>query len=315
MSTAIFEQLRPRLFALAFRMLGSHADAEDAVQDVWLRWRNVDVATLHDPVGWLIRVCSNLCLDVLKSARRRRENYVGNWLPEPWVNPFANETETALINQDYLSQAYLLMLEKLSAAERIALVLHDVFDWDHAAIAGVLENQPNNARQILFRARRKMSDMATRNQPDQSHQPTRHSHAGVPETPDEAGKTASPNRLTRDDLAGFIDALQSGQADRIAALLSSDVILQSDGGGKASVNINKLFGTDHVARFFAGVWHKNLIAADMMVVESEAESWVLFSSEGVVHTAITFALGKGGIESLFVHRNPDKLAVFQPKNS
>ncbi|WP_339778162.1 sigma-70 family RNA polymerase sigma factor [uncultured Thalassospira sp.] len=305
MSTAIFEQLRPRLFALAFRMLGSHADAEDAVQDVWLRWQNTDAASLKDPVGWLVRVCSNLCLDVLKSARRRRENYVGNWLPEPWVNPFANDTEAALMDQDSLSQAYLMMLEKLSPSERIALVLHDVFDWDHTAIAKALGNQPNNARQILFRARRKMQDQGASEQ----GKPATDMRGVAAVLSGEAGRA---QRLKRDDLADFIAALQSGRADRIAALLSPDVMLQSDGGGKASVNLNILFGTDHVARFFAGVWRKNFATSDILIRESEADSWVLFARDGVVHSAITFTVNNGSIDRVFVHRNPDKLAVFQP---
>ncbi|AUG51617.1 sigma-70 family RNA polymerase sigma factor [Thalassospira marina] len=310
MSTAIFEQQRPRLFALAFRLLGSYADAEDAVQDVWLRWSKTDITSLNDPTGWLVRVCSNLCLDVLKSARRRRENYVGQWLPEPWVNPFSRENEDRLIDQDHLSQAYLVMLEALTPQERIALVLHDVFDWDHAAIADVLGNQPNNARQILFRARRKMSGVTTSDDeldalaadetPDISMEALSHSNAN----------SMRGKRLTRDDLAGFVEALQSGRADRIAALLAPGVTLQGDGGGKASVNINVLFGADHVARFFEGVWRKNFVNADMHIHESDAESWVLFSVDGVVHTAITISRSDDGIERVFVHRNPDKLAVF-----
>ncbi|OSQ39859.1 RNA polymerase sigma factor [Thalassospira mesophila] len=293
---------------MAFRMLGSHADAEDAVQDVWLRWCGADIATINDPLGWLVRVCSNLCLDILKSACRRRENYVGHWLPEPWVNPFANESEAALINRDYLSQAYLVMLEKLSPPERITLVLHDVFDWDHSAIAETLGNQPNNARQILFRARRKMQDQAASELGDTATEKP----VAAAVLSDETG---CARRLKREDLAGFISALQSGRADAIAALLSPDVTLQSDGGGKASVNINTLFGTDHVARFFAGVWHKNFAAADMTIAESEAESWILFAADGVVHTAITFAVENGRIDRIFVHRNPDKIAVFQPNRS
>ncbi|WP_114089961.1 sigma-70 family RNA polymerase sigma factor [Thalassospira profundimaris] len=305
MSTAIFDQQRPRLFALAFRFLGSYADAEDAVQDVWLRWHQTDISSLKDPTGWLIRVCSNLCLDVLKSARRRRENYVGQWLPEPWVNPFARESEDRLLNQACLSQAYLVMLDELSPHERIALVLHDVFDWDHAAIAETLGNRPNNARQILFRARRKMDRLTSGDDDIEGAETAK--KPGIASQDVTAGK-----RLTASDLAGFVEALQSGQADRIAAFLAPDITLQGDGGGKAKTNINTLFGADRIARFFAGIWRKNLVNAGLTVVETGAESWLLFSIDDAVDTALTVLLAPDGIKRVFLHRNPDKLAHFNP---
>ncbi len=315
MSTAIFEQHRPRLFALAFRFLGSYADAEDAVQDVWLRWNQADRANLKDPTGWLVRVCSNLCLDILKSARRRRENYVGQWLPEPWVNPFSREGEDRLVDQAYLSQAYLVMLDQLSPQERIALVLHDVFDWDHAAIADVLGNRPNNARQILFRARRKMDGVARCEEAAEGPETVKAVADAAPATQaipgaQGASRETGTKRLTANDLAGFVEALQSGRADRIAECLAPDVILQGDGGGKALVSINILLGADRIARFFAGIWRKNLVNARLTQVETGAESWLLFSINGVPDTAMTVSLAPDGIDHVFFHRNPDKLAVF-----
>ncbi|OKH88678.1 hypothetical protein LF95_00795 [Thalassospira sp. TSL5-1] len=288
---------------MAFRFLGSYADAEDAVQDVWLRWHQTDISSLKDPTGWLIRVCSNLCLDVLKSARRRRENYVGQWLPEPWVNPFLREGEDRLVDQAYLSQAYLVMLDELSPHERIALVLHDVFDWDHAAIAETLGNRPNTTRQILFRARRKMEGVTPERDNIEDGEKAR-----MPAFRLQGAEDKKP--LTATDLTGFVEALQSGQADRIAAFLAPDVTLQGDGGGKATTNINTLFGADRIARFFAGIWRKNLVNAGLTVVETGAENWLLFSIGGVVDTALTVSLARDGIKRVFLHRNPDKLAHF-----
>ncbi|WP_338188939.1 RNA polymerase sigma factor SigJ [Thalassospira tepidiphila] len=284
----IFEQHRARLTALAYRMLGSHADAEDAVQDVWLRWRNQDHETINDATGWLVRVCSNICLDVLKSARRQRENYVGHWLPEPWLPPEQPKAETQLIEQDGLGQAYMLMLERLAPVERVALVLHEVFDWMHDDIAPLIERTPNNTRQILFRARRKMQRESDRD------------------------ATPEPNATAcdRDRLDAFVTAIGTSDVGRLLDLLAPDVILHSDGGGKALATANPLFGADHVSRFFLGVWGKRSPGERIFGVTIKDQCWILLVEESVVATALCATERDGKIVDLFVHRNPDKLALF-----
>ncbi|MDG4720568.1 MULTISPECIES: RNA polymerase sigma factor SigJ [Thalassospira] len=289
MPNQIFEQLRPRLNALAFRMLGSHADAEDAVQDVWLRWQEQDHAEIRDATGWLVRVCSNICLDVLKSARRQRENYVGNWLPEPWMPPEPPKAETNLIEQDGLGQAYLLMLERLSPVERVALVLHEVFDWAHDDIAPVIERTSNNTRQILFRARSKMQRESDRDA-----------------TPVPEGRQCEQPRIE-----AFIKALSLGDISQLLSQLAPDVILHSDGGGKAQATANPLFGSDNVARFFFGIWGKRDPLERAFHITIDGECWLLMQSNGVVVTGISASERDGRIVDLFVHRNPDKLALFE----
>ena len=284
----IFEQHRARLTALAYRMLGSHADAEDAVQDVWLRWRNQDHDGINDATGWLVRVCSNICLDVLKSARRQREHYVGHWLPEPWIPPEVPIAETQLIERDGLCQAYMLMLERLAPVERVALVLHEVFDWMHDDIAPLIERTPNNTRQILFRARRKMHRESDRD------------------------ATPEPNATVcdRDRLEAFVAAIGRSDVTRLLDLLAPDVILHSDGGGKALATANPLFGADHVSRFFVGIWGKRSPNERVFAITLAGECWLLMAQDGVVATAICATERDGQIVDLFVHRNPDKLALF-----
>tara|TARA_R110002012_G_scaffold65598_5_gene172033 strand:- start:116934 stop:117902 length:969 start_codon:yes stop_codon:yes gene_type:complete len=290
MADQIFEAHRPRLMALSYRMLGSHADAEDAVQDVWLRWRVQDHDVIRDATGWLVRVCSNICLDVLKSARRQRENYVGQWLPEPWLPPEQPQAEKMLIEQDGLGQAYLLMLERLAPVERIALVLHEVFDWTHDDIAPVIERTANNTRQILFRARRKM---ARENDRDP--------------TPFVAAKACDQSKIE-----AFINALSLGDVGQLVSQLAPDVIMHSDGGGKASAALNPVFGNDNVARFFAGVWGKRSPDAQICYVTNQRECWLLMYEGDEVVTAISASERDGLLVDVFVHRNPDKLALFAP---
>ncbi|MFH1806237.1 MAG: RNA polymerase sigma factor SigJ [Pseudomonadota bacterium] len=290
MQDAIFEDHRPRLMALSYRMLGSHSDAEDAVQDVWLRWRAARQDELRDVTGWLVRVCGNICLDVLKSARRQRETYVGQWLPEPWMPVIPPDAEDKLILRDDLSQAYLLMLERLDPVERVALVLHEVFDWNHDAIAPVIDRTANNARQILFRARRKMAD-------------------AIPGSPLRA---ADIMMADRDDIAAFIKAFGSGDVTRIMAHLAPDVTLHSDGGGKASAAVNRIYGADHVARFFAGIRRKAPAGYISEIVRGGAEYWLLLrmTSGEMPVTAISFRQDDTGLHDIFIHRNPDKIALF-----
>lgn len=289
MADQTFETHRPRLTALAFRMLGSHADAEDAVQDVWLRWRNQDHAAIRDATGWLVRVCSNICLDVLKSARRQREHYVGNWLPEPWLPPEDPQAEKNLIEQDGLGQAYLLMLERLAPVERVALVLHEVFDWVHDDIAPVIERTPNNTRQILFRARRKMQ-----RENDRDATPQTNAHAC------EASK-----------IEAFIKALNLGDVSLLIGQLAPDVIMHSDGGGKGSAALNPVFGSENVARFFVGVWGKREPDARVFYFSNGRENWLLMQSNGVIVTGISASERDGLLVDVFVHRNPDKLVHFE----
>ena len=209
--TAAFLTARPRLFAAAYRMLGAVSDAEDILQDAFLRWQTANKAEVRDPTGYLMRITTRLCLDQLKSARVRRETYPGEWLPEPLLT----EDATEQLDHD-VSVALLLALETLSPLERAAFLLHDIFDSSYDDISAALNRSPEACRQLAARARRKVQKL----------RPKR------PSDPDQG----------REITEAFFRASRSGDTAALARLLAQDVQLISDGGGKAMAALNPIYG-------------------------------------------------------------------------
>jgi RNA polymerase sigma-70 factor (TIGR02957 family) len=228
---AEFVAQRGRLFGLAYRMLGSATDAEDVVQESYLRWSRADHAVIDAPGAWLAKTVTNLCISALTSARARRESYVGPWLPEPVLTedgelgPAEHAQRT-----DTVSLALLATLERLTPTERAVFVLREAFDYDHETIAGVVGTSPANSRQLHSRARRKLRD------------PER---PGSPRTVD-AGQVS---RL----LERFVAAARDGDLARLEAMLAADVVSRSDGGGQVSAARRPILGAVRVARLFAGL--------------------------------------------------------------
>ena len=273
-----FERERPHLTGLAYRMLGSRAEAEDVVQQTFLRWWSAGRPHLESPRAWFTRACSRLCLDRLKSAQRRREQYVGTWLPEPWSEPSPHDTI-----DDSLSMALLLTIERLRPAERAAFLLHDVFGYSFAEIAEILDLEAANCRQLAARARRHL------------RRPSRRGLAGREEV----------ERLSE----AFFAAVESGDLDGLRTLLADDVVLRADGGGKASAVRKPLEGADSVARFF----HRILGQPTEYAALRRRDLWlngapgvVLYEGEEPV-SAFHFSVESGEIRAIFVQRNPDKL--------
>jgi RNA polymerase sigma-70 factor (ECF subfamily) len=229
---AQFLELRPLLFRLAYRMIGTRADAEDMVQEAFLRWTKAGEDEVRSPKSYLTTVVARLSLDTLKTARRHREVYVGPCLPEPIVEPLsAPSVEMA----ESLSLAFLHLLESLSPTERIAFLLRETFDTPYAELAAILETSEANCRQIVARAGKHIREHRPRFQVD------RNRHRGV--------------------LQNFLDACASGDPSRLLTLLREDVVLHSDGGGKTPAALNPIFGADRVARFFAGLVKKGAVTA------------------------------------------------------
>lgn len=219
-----FNALRPLLFAIAYRMLGSAAEADDVLQDAWLRWDKIDPTQIESHKAWLSTVVTRLCLDQLKSARRAREQYVGPWLPEPV------RTEER-VDPDSISMALLVLLEDLTPLERAAYLLHEVFDYSHAEVASVLENNEAACRQMVHRAK----DRIRQGRPRFS--PTRADH----------------ERLLR----SFAGALVTGDMNALEQTLASDAILWADSGGKVRGAARRpLSGAHSIAAFFAGLIKK-----------------------------------------------------------
>jgi RNA polymerase sigma-70 factor (ECF subfamily) len=275
-----FMELRPLLFRLAYRMTGTRADAEDTVQEAFIRWQRAADDEIRSPKSYLTTVVARLSLDTLKSARRKREVYIGPWLPEPIVEPLgANSVEMA----ESLSLAFLHLLESLSPAERLAFILREVFETPYEEVASALETSEANCRQIVARATRHIREHRPRFPVDHDR------HCGV--------------------LKNFLAACASGDPSQLMSMLREDVVLRSDGGGKTAAALNPIYGADRVARFFAGIVKKGAVAGvrvKFAMVNGEPGA-LLYNGEQLA-TVITVQLDDNDrITGIFLVANPDKL--------
>jgi len=286
----VFNADRPRLFSIAYRMLGSASDAEDALQDAWLRYRSVDPATIRSPKAFATTIVTRLCLDRLKSARATREEYIGPWLPEPVLTSELPGPETAAERAESVTLAFLVLLEKLSPEERAVFLLKDVFEYDHAEIADMLGISVENSRQLLHRAKARVAE-------------------GRPRLTLMTG--TSPSR--RAVAERFARAFQTGDAASLTALLTQDVGMWSDGGGKASASRRPLLGHDAVLNFLIGLHrtaeHAGLTRdASLSIEEVNSEPAVLLRVGGRLESIFVLSIDDDAISGIRVVRNPDKLA-------
>lgn len=276
---ADFESARGRLFGIAYRMLGTVGEAEDLVQETWLRWQGADHASVHAPAAFLATTVTRLALTELDSARARRESYVGEWLPEP-VDTSADPALGAE-RAEALSFAVLVLLERLSPAERAAYVLHEAFAYPFRRIAEVLETSEANARQLASRARRHV----------------------------DTGRAAPVDDAERDRLlAAFIAAAQHGDLEALEAVLAADVVAISDGGGLVQSSRRAIHGRDHVARYLLGVLER--FASDVENVPAVLNGGPAFIGlrDGTPMAAWTADVGPDGIRGWFNVMNPRKLS-------
>ena len=284
-----FEPHRRRLRGLAYRMLGSIAEAEDAVQDVYLRWHAVDRAAVTDPRAFLTTATTRICLDVLRSARVRREEYVGPWLPEPVVDTRALAPDAHTELAEDLSIALLLALDRLSPLERAAFLLHDVFDLSFSEVASALDRSEAACRQLATRARTHVREARPRD-------------ASVRREPaDEA--TAKHEKL----VSAFVDASRSGDLAALMSILAADARLVADGGGKVQAALNVIEGADRISRFIVGVAPKGLEGTTIRFQSVNGlPGLVGHSPDGSVQT-VAFEIEDDRIRTIYSVRNPDKL--------
>jgi RNA polymerase sigma-70 factor (ECF subfamily) len=279
--TALFERVRPRLFGIAYRMLGSVEDGEDLVQEAFLRWQQSDVATLREPEGWLVTVATRLAIDKLRRARRERETYIGPWLPEPIATAgWARSDERAELDSD-LSMAFLVMLERLAPEERAALLLHDVFDSDYREIARTLEKSEAACRQIVHRARQRV----------RQDQP----------------RFAVDREVTGQLFERLLAALQADDKDAVLSLVAEDVTWTSDGGGKVTAARKVMRGALSVARFMLGVERKarGLVSHKIAWLNGEP-TWVRYV-DGRLFCTTSIVTDGSRILGFYAVLNPDKL--------
>jgi RNA polymerase sigma-70 factor (ECF subfamily) len=297
-----FEAHREHLTGVAYRMLGSRAEAEDAVQEAWLRYSTADRPGLADPRAWLTTVTARICLDVLRSARVRREAYVGPWLPEPLVERLpatfrlgshdADDPADRVARLDRISLALLVVLERLSPEQRVAFVLHDVFAVPFTEIAAVLGGTPAAARQLASRARRAVADGSIRHTADLHEQ--------------------------RRVLTAFVAAAERGDIQALVGVLAPDAVATGDGGGAAPAARRPVTGALHVARFFAGLFrragHAERTGLATVVVEPvlvNGDLGLLVEAVGEAGPALRvvmgFAVADGRITAVYDQLNPAKL--------
>jgi RNA polymerase sigma-70 factor (ECF subfamily) len=271
---------RGRLLGLAYRMLGSRSDAEDVVQDAYLRFAGAQ--DVHNPEAFLVTIVTRLCLDRLKSAKAQREIYVGPWLPEPVFDAEGLAAGAMTELADDLSFALLLALERLSPMERAAFLLHDVFDMPFADVAAMLERTEVSCRQLATRARRAVRDAR----------------------PAPAAPPDSHARLLR----AFGEAVASGDVSRLAGLLRADAIAMTDGGGRKTAALNPIIGADKIARFFIALAGKN-IGRDIRFEPATINGSVgaLLYLDGEVDHTFSLAIDGERIAAIYIVRNPDKL--------
>lgn len=271
----LFAAARPRLRALAYRLLGSLSDADDVMQDAWLRWSGTDPGTVRVPDAFLTTLVGRLALDRMRAARRARDAYIGQWLPEPAVLD-----EEALSLPGEVSLAFLHLLERLTPEQRMVYVLREAMDLDYAEIAGVLSKTIAGCRQMMRRAREALAG------------PARFAAQG-------ADVAALAEEFARASLARDYGA--------IVALLDGDAVLVSDGGGRARSALNPIHGADRIARFLIGIQRKMAGPLSLEPVVLNGGTGFVSRVGGRLHGAIAFSVGPDGIRRVLLVTNPDKL--------
>jgi RNA polymerase sigma-70 factor (ECF subfamily) len=276
-----FEAHRGLLFSIAYRMLGSASEAEDVVQDVWLRARRDEQADVRSPRAYLTTIVTRLCIDRLRSAERTRMEYPGPWLPEPLAEPNQESAELA----SSLTTAFMVLLEQLAPVERAVFLLREVFEFDFDEIARSVGKSEANTRQIFSRARGRLRERRPR--------------------------FPASRRETEEIVRRFRDACVSGNVEDFMALLHADATFVSDGGGKAAAATRPLLGADRIAKFVLGYAGKaHWSESDFQLVTINGQPGLLMRHQLSGNGTYSFDIDGGRIRAIYVVRNPDKLRAF-----
>ncbi|MBS0452965.1 MAG: RNA polymerase sigma-70 factor [Proteobacteria bacterium] len=280
-ATQTFDSLRPRLMGIAYRMLGSVAEAEEVVQDAWLRWHEAAKDAVQSAEAWLVSVVTRLSIDRLRAAKVRREHYVGTWLPEPLVSDAPASPEQLLERADNLSVAFLALMERLTPEARAAFLLREVFDAEYDEVARVLGKSEAACRQLVHRAKAQLRD----------------------ERPRFAVDRATHERL----LQGFAQAAMKGDLQQIKALLAEHVELVGDGGGKVPSFGKVLCGRDRLAHLYYAVTRRARGSLQMVLAEVNGVPGLLRYVDGELESVQSFETDGQHILRIHSQRNPDKL--------
>jgi len=283
----VFTTDRPLLFSIAYRMLGSASDAEDVLQDAWLRYQSADRSNIRSARAFMTTIVTRLCLDRLKSARTKREAYIGPWLPEPVLTSEMESPDARLQRAESVTLAFLVLLEKLSPEERAVFLLKEIFEYDHSEIADMLGTTTDNSRQLLHRAKARVAEGRPR-----------------------LTGTAQSRRAVAER---FARAFSAGDAGELTALLTKDVGMWSDGGGKASAARRPLIGRDQVLNLLIGL-HRTAQTSDLLrdvslrIEDVNSEPALVVRVGPRLESLFVFSIEDDAISGIRVVRNPDKLA-------
>lgn len=284
----LFEEARPQLTGVAYRMLGSISEAEDIIQDTAETWIAYDGIVPNKPAAWLTTVCTNKCLDLLKSAHRTRVDYIGPWIPEQFETESTDDASEHLEMVSSLTAAFLLLLERLTPRERAAYLLHDIFGMSFEDIANSLGLKADNCRKLASRARKLVSEENARFVPSQESQKAL--------------------------LSSFCSAVKTGNVTELAALLSKDVNLRADSGGKVTAIRHILEGLGDVLDFIGTVLNSAWSNTEIQVSQLNGQPALLVVGDGAPHAAVMFSHDESGlVRSIFIIRNPEKLAQILTK--
>ncbi len=275
-------QLRPRLFGIAYRLLGTISDADDAVQEAFLRWQRVDASTVESPEAFLVTTVTRVALDHWRTLKRRREEYVGPWLPEPLVGDAEGQPSARLERLEAISLALLVVLETLSPLERAVFLLREVFQYNYAEVAAIVEQSEDNCRQLFHRAKVRMAEGRVRQVASREEQ----------------------LRITQ----AFLAAVGSGDVQSLSALLAEDVVAWSDGGGRVPAALAPIRGRDAVGRYVLGTSRKGISAtSEIRLCNVNGQIGVVVMEQGRPTNVIVPEIADGQIHALRTVRNPDKL--------
>ena len=277
----LFHQHRSLLFSIAYRMLGTVADAEDKIQETFLRWRRVSIADIKSPRAFLVTIVSRLCINHLQSAHVQREEYLGQWLPEPLLTDEDHDPSAALAMEESLSMGFLVLLERLTPVERAVFLLREVFEYEYEEVSRITHLTEVNCRQILRRARQRITEGRPRFDPS-------------PEKHDEL-------------FTQFLGATVNGDMNGLISLLAKDVVLYTDGGGKMTAVPQPVYGPTNVARLLSMALKKFAENVVIRRAQINGQPGLLGYINGIAETAVIVDIADGRIQNVYIVRNPDKL--------
>lgn len=270
-------EYRPLLFSIAYRMLGRITEAEDMVQETFLRWHKQEQSAIREPKAWLTTAVTRLCIDQMRSVRRQREEYVGTWLPEPIIGDDSTPADLA----DSLGTAFMMMLEELKPVERAAFLLREAFGHDYAAIAEITGKSEANCRQMVSRAKARL---------------------GKVEEP-RPSSTEEAERLVKE----FLTACETGDLKDLMSLLTEDAIFYADGGGVVTAAIRPIYGPNKISRLFLGLRERSIVGwQNRIVTINGSPGAITLRRDGSINVT-TFAFEDGKLKAIYMVRNPHKL--------